>query len=403
MKLSSYRLILLLHYFAQGILVPVLSMMLLAGGIPLSDLALAIGVYSITAAVLEVPTGMLADLIGKKKIYLCSLVVMLLAMTVFLFGYGTAAMMSATSLFGAARALASGSFEALFLDRYSAAFENLAKGIRMLTLSESAGLAAGSLIGGVLPLLSVRFGLGTYDLSLMVRIGLLMLIGLLILLLIPTDHPEVCIQKHRLRTQLRSCTSVLRDSRIVRLLFVAVVASGFALNYVEAYWQPHFASLLGSISDASLWLGVLSVAFLGAAMAGNLLSERLLRAKGDTRRVYLFGRIGMVFSLGISAVSVSPYLFFCAFCLIYFFFGIANVSEGTIINERLRADNRASMLSMQSFVLQLGIVAASVCSKLLPESFGTGGLWLIASAMLLIALLPFANKKTASEEAVHQT
>lgn len=398
MKLSSYRLLLLLHYFAQGILVPVLSMMLLAGGIPLSDLAFAIGVYSVTAVVLELPTGVLADLIGKKKIYLSSLAATVVSMSFFLIGGGKSAMFVGIALFGAARALASGSFEALFLDRYATVFGDLSKGVRILTVSESAGLVVGSLLGGVLPILSVRVGLQTYALSLIVRIGLTLLIGILLVILIPTDHPKHSEPSHRLRTQLRSCASVFADSRIIRLLFLVLVGTGFSLNFVEAYWQPLFSSFLQGSVNASVWLGILSVAYLGAAMGGNVLSERMMRSHSDKRRIYLLGRIGMVLFLFAGAMVRNPVLFFVFFCLLYFCFGMANVAEGTLLNSRLSESNRASVLSMQSLVLQLGVVIASVCSKLLPDTVGIGGLWLISSAVLLVVLLPFANKKKTSEE-----
>jgi MFS family permease len=396
-ELSSYCLLLLLHYFAQGILVPVLSMMLLAGGIPLSDLAFAIGVYSVTAVVLELPTGVLADLIGKKKIYLSSLAATVVSMSFFLIGGGKSAMFVGIALFGAARALASGSFEALFLDRYATVFGDLSKGVRILTVSESAGLVVGSLLGGVLPILSVRVGMQTYVLSLIVRIGLTLLIGILLVILIPTDHPKHTEPSHRLRTQLRSCASVFSDSRIIRLLFLVLVGTGFLLILLKHIGSRCFSSFLQGSVNASVWLGILSSLIL-VQHGGNVLSERMMRSHSDKRRIYLLGRIGMVLFLFAGAMVRNPVLFFVFFCLLYFCFGMANVAEGTLLNARLNESNRASVLSMQSLVLQLGVVIASVCSKLLPDTVGIGGLWLISSAVLWLCCCRLRTKKKTSEE-----
>ena len=58
--------------FGIGLLQPVLSLFLLARGCNLQTLAVVIGVYSVTVILAEVPSGVFADLHGRKVAYFLS-------------------------------------------------------------------------------------------------------------------------------------------------------------------------------------------------------------------------------------------------------------------------------------------------------------------------------------------
>ena len=68
----AQRLILFLHSFSGGVLMPILSLLLLERGCDLRTLPLVLGVYSATVILCEVPTGVCADLLGRKKTFLIS-------------------------------------------------------------------------------------------------------------------------------------------------------------------------------------------------------------------------------------------------------------------------------------------------------------------------------------------
>ena len=71
--------ILLLSYFSTGIIMPVLSLLLLSRGCTMQTLPLMLGLYSLTALFLEVPSGVFADWRGRKPTCLLSVALVMAA------------------------------------------------------------------------------------------------------------------------------------------------------------------------------------------------------------------------------------------------------------------------------------------------------------------------------------
>ena len=67
-----HKAILFLNTFGNGILSPVFSLILLARGCDFITLPLVMGVYSATVILCEVPTGVFADLFGRRRTFLLS-------------------------------------------------------------------------------------------------------------------------------------------------------------------------------------------------------------------------------------------------------------------------------------------------------------------------------------------
>ena len=56
----------------DGMIVPLMSLIYLKHGASIDNLAIFIAIYSLTVIVLEVPSGMLADIMGRKRIFILS-------------------------------------------------------------------------------------------------------------------------------------------------------------------------------------------------------------------------------------------------------------------------------------------------------------------------------------------
>lgn len=383
--------VLSLHYFSQGVLVSVLSLAMIDKGLTLGGIALAMGIYSVTAAVLEVPSGVAADLLGRKRLFILSLFVSAAAFAVMLALHGPVWVFAAVALTGTGRAMASGTVEALFISRYNAAYgtERLPKAMRVLALSESAGLTAGALLGGFLPVVSAALlpRLGAYDLNLMLRLALCLLLAGLTALLIPSDREERP-ERVRLGAHIRESLCTVRRSRALKWLLIANIGLGVALCMLESYWQPLFLGLLGGPQHSGL-LGVLSVMYLGAAVAGNMISEKLLSGKKiGEKAVYLAGRAGMLVCMAGAALIAQPFIFMLLYSLMYFCLGASNISEGTLVHRDVPDQSRTSMLSVQSFMMQAGVLAASAGGSAMAGAYPIGALWLIAAAASALLLAP---------------
>jgi len=76
---APVQLILFLYHFSMGLVVPVLNLVLLNRGANLETLPLLYLVMAVAVLSLELPSGILADLLGRKKIFLLSCVLNVLA------------------------------------------------------------------------------------------------------------------------------------------------------------------------------------------------------------------------------------------------------------------------------------------------------------------------------------
>ncbi len=173
-KLKLYSLITLFNSYSHGIIIPVLSLILLSKGLSLSKLSLVLGLYALSVVILELPTGIAADILGRKNVFCLSLLVSMGSFSTILFGHGLFLMCVGMILYGLSRALASGSFDALFIDWYIEAYgkDKLHKVTTRLEVLDALGLSLGSITGGLLPIISKNFlhQISEYNINLIARI-----------------------------------------------------------------------------------------------------------------------------------------------------------------------------------------------------------------------------------------
>ena len=105
--------------FGTGLLAPVLSLVLLSHGATLENLSLCIGIFAVMVVVLELPSGIMADLIGRKRIFLLSACFMMANYVLLMFSSHFLMLAAACAMQGIGRAFSSGSIEALRSRRIS--------------------------------------------------------------------------------------------------------------------------------------------------------------------------------------------------------------------------------------------------------------------------------------------
>ncbi len=402
MKTRHYALILMLCSFCQGLLASILSLAFLTKGLTLSTLGLGLAAFSATAVLLEVPSGIAADMLGKKRVFILSMVVTAAAILIILPGFGTIWTIGGLALYGVGRALSSGTIEALFISRYRQAFgaESIPKGMKVLSVCESTGLGLGALIGGILPAAGAALIplFGPYDLPLLLRAVLSLAAAFLAAALIPEDVPEKHEHLNSLKRQLQEGAALFRGSRNLKSLLISVVGVGFVLAFLEVYWQPRMLSLLGGGQDQTVFLGVLSLLYFAAIAVGSLICEKALKARRVSQKaLYLTARVVMLLLLVGAALAGHPSVFALSYCAIYFTFGASNVAEGAIFHQEVPDSQRASFLSMQSLLLQLGFMTASLISGALVKAFSISGAWVIGAVVAALMLLPSFKIKTAAQ------
>lgn len=404
MKLSVYSLIMFLNSYLTGIVTPVLTLALMDKGASISNISIILGLYALTVILLELPSGMMADIFGRKKVFVLSLLVFTISFSLLLISKGFIVLCIVMILYGLGRALASGSFDALFIDYYIDTFgkDKLNNITTRLSVLEALGLSAGALSGGFYPEVSSKYlssSLGLYDLNILVRIvltlALLIISAVFIVDTVNRDNENPLSIKDHIKI---SSDFVFKNSTLL-YIFISVFSTGFFLSALETYWQPHFITFLPDESSSSRLLGLMAFLYLGAAMAGSILSNKTIKKnKFNLRKMYLLMRACIAFLLILTALQTNIPSFIALYASIYLVFGMATIPEGVILNSETPNKIRASVLSVNSFTMQMGGLFGSFLYTILINYISIPAIWMLAAFMILITLAIIGRKFIRTEK-----
>ncbi|HWR61562.1 MAG TPA: MFS transporter [Clostridia bacterium] len=371
--------IIAVNSFSVGIMLPVMNLALLERGASLQTLPLLLAAYSATALCLELPSGICADLYGRREVFLLSCVFQFIAYSVMLAADNMVWLVFAMAFHGMGRAFSSGSLDALFIDQaiIQSGEGCLAKVTSRMALLDGIGLAVGGIAGGVLA--------GMAD-GYLANISLRMALSAALFIMAVSfvkEQPVPGEKKHTaLNGLIRQGKQIIFSTPGFRLLFAGVFFTGVFLSAVETYWQPAFMELPSAKS--SLWLlGVITFMGFMAVAAGNIIAQKLLdRYSRSWWNVYNLFRLLVGASIVIFALQGSAAGFVAWYALVYLLLGAGNVAESTLINRLTPGSMRASVLSLSSLTLQIGALCASVFSSIVIMRLKFSGIWITSGVLL---------------------
>lgn len=400
------------HWFIVGLIFPILILLVLDKGLSIFEAGTVLAIYSGTTVLLELPTGGLADSIGRRKVYLLSVVVHMASIVIFLFSFDYLTVALAALTMGAGRALSSGSMDAWFVDEFKARFPqgNLQEALAKANFYIPLGLGIGSLLGGALPMtageaMRASFGVSIYTAN---------LFGILVADLLQMIITRAIIKENRaasggdtLADGFRRVPEVISaslrygvHSRPVLTLLLVMAAMGFGMTGLELLWQPRVGEIMGS--DAQTWvLGVLAAAYFFVTAAGSAaVTSVCIRLKNDNALVMTLLTIGIGASIIVLSFQSSILPFAAFYLLTYMIIGMTNSPWGTIYNNEIPTEQRSTMLSFESLVLQGGGLIGSVFLGFVADGAGIPAAWAIAGAVVALSSLLMLHFRDIKRRAV---
>ncbi|MFI6938797.1 MFS transporter [Streptomyces sp. NPDC050418] len=383
-------------------------------GMALAAIAGFFAAHSLTAALLELPTGGLSDVIGRRAVLAAAGVFDVLAFVCV--GLGTTAWILALgmALKGVGRALHSGPAESWYVETvqaHSGPEADLRTGLARGATATSTALAAGTLIGGAIPwLLGLGPDLGTklaeatggQVIALSVPALVASVLSAVFVAYVILALPEKPRPKTTLGATLRGVPGTVigglrlgaRD-RIVRRVLITAAAVGAALCSIELLTPGRVAELSGAAeSGAALFAGLACAGFVCSAV-GSQFAPLVARWAGSGGRAVLFALAAAGGGLLALAVTVTAdgalavVIAAAGYCLVYIGLGAASPNQNELLHRRVTNDARATALSVQSLALQLvGALAALVAGALPPGPLP----WLVGAVALLCAALLWAGR-----------
>ncbi|AJY75358.1 MFS transporter [Paenibacillus beijingensis] len=310
-------------------------------------------IYAVTIVLLEVPTGVIADKWGRKRMLVisallgCGEFIILLAATEF-WHFALVVLLA-----GVSRSAGSGSENALLYDSLivqgrASSFE---KELGRLNVCDFVSSVLAALSGS---LLASRLGL---ELNYWISLGSA-LIALLISLLLaePSPNGRNASAEESIPFKRYVAESLLffRTNPGVRVVLLSGMVTGTALGFIDEFWQL-YANRLGT---PVLYFGLLSAALMVLRMPGNLLVHVLLNR--FSYRTLLI-TVTAVFAAGFTFAAISKnYAGLAAMLVICFFSGVMEPLAAGYLHHRIDSSMRATIDSFQSLGLNVFHIAAGL-------------------------------------------
>ena len=368
------QLLLFLNHFSVGLLAPVLNLMLLDRGASYQTLPLLYMVMAAVILLFEIPSGICADMIGRKRVFLLSGFFNTISfILLYLAKESIILLFVSIALYGIGRAFASGSLDALIIDQAVAKHGNqgLPRITARLSILEAVGLSLGSICGGFL----AHLGEG-YSVNLIIRtVSIILVMGLAALFTEEVSHTSEI--RLPFKEHIREGIKIVISSKAFAIAIAGGFIVGIALSSVETYWQPAFIQVSGS-KESNWMLGIIMFLGFSAVSGGNFLAQRILTGQDKTKFwIHILSRGFLGASLVLFALQTSKVGYILLYTIFYLILGLGNIAELTIINSLTPSSIRASILSLYSFVIQIGLMVSSLISSLSVQWVGFAGVWVI--------------------------
>jgi MFS family permease len=391
-----------LRWLPVGLVLPFLVITPQARGLTLGEIGVVFAVHSAVAIVLEVPSGALADLAGRKRVLLVGAALTAGSLLTFAAAQGVAAFVASVALLATGRALISGSLEAWYVDslRLLDPAAPLSHGLSRGAAAEGLAMAAGSLAGGGLVAVAhpAADGGGAFSgYGIAAIAGALVAVAYLVAVAILVDERDRPARRpgrpdpvaRQVREIFATARAEFAGSVAVRVVVVTGIALGMSFTAVELLWQPRLAELLNDPHAHGVAFGALAAGSMLAVALGAALSPRLKRRAG-LRWAYLLALAAGAVCVTVLGAPGSVAGFALLYLLAYLSMGLADPLHFELLNDAVGARARATMISGEALATQAGALVANLGVGALASSQGAPFVWAIGGSLLTVTTLAVA-------------
>lgn len=391
-KIRIYTATRFLTSFAFGTILPVYVLYFRHYQINLFQIALLAAIFEASILFFEMPTGLLADIYGRRISVVLSSLVSLISGLIFIFFPFLAGFVVAGVIGGLGETLRSGALEAWLVDslKHEGKEDRLKYAFARGTKFKTAGNLSGLILGGYLASVNMK----------LVWVPFTIAFFILCLLLIRKMKEEYAIEKKvseriifKFSETIRQSLNVLKAQKLILALILLSLFSEFSFETISQFWQVHFDESLSIPTQYFGWIlaiaSILTILFIDKV---TTLSERFIH---EISSLIILEFLFLV-SLLLVALTVSPLLAVMFFILLQTFVSFKEPIFLNLYNKHIPSPQRATLLSFQSLVGSGGEVLAALCIGMVAQKFGlriTFGFGTVVLFVGIIAFLLLATSK----------
>jgi MFS family permease len=380
-----------LRWLPTGLLIPVLVLLLLERGLSLGQIGLVTAAQGLVVMLLELPTGALADALGRRRVLLGAVSVEAAAVALLVVADSLSAMVVVFALQGVYRALDSGPLDAWFVDTAQAADQDadIERGLVHGGVVLGLAISAGSLASGGLVALGPVAGVDALVLPLLASL-VLELVHLTAVALLMTEARPV--RPAAARRVLHSTPAVIgaaiglvRGSPVLVALVTVEFLWGFGMVAFETFTPARLSEVLGDADRAAALLAPATAAAWLLSAAGALIAPSLVTRLGAARAGAVL-RVAQGLTIVGIGLTTGPIGLLAAYLATMAVHGAASpVHQGMLHRADLRPSTRATVVSANSLTAQTGGAMGGIALGALADAASLTTAILAGAAVLAIA------------------
>ncbi|EWT03073.1 MFS transporter [Intrasporangium oryzae NRRL B-24470] len=389
------------RWFPIGLVIGVSTLWQLEHGLSIAEVMSLASVAGLTVFALELPTSGFADAAGRRPVLVAAALVNVVASVATLAAQSYWMFLAAALLTGVFRALDSGPLEAWYVDtvHLTSPGADVDDALSAQGAIVGGAIAVGALLSGGLVWWHPVPGASALMVPVALFVGLNVVHLAAVAVLLREEHPRPDASDHRgsavhqALASGRQAPGVVRDG--LRLLRGSRVLLGIVL--VELFWslamvvfegfQPiRLAELVGGEEQAGAIMGPVAAGGWAVFAVGSALAGWSSRRIGVTRTAMaarVLNGLGAV-AMGLAA---GPVGLVSAYAVTYLLHGAAGPMHGALLHREARAENRATVLSMNSMFAFAAFGVAAPLVGLLAERTSTQVAMVAAGALSILGVL----------------
>ncbi|KPK99847.1 MAG: hypothetical protein AMJ91_06110 [candidate division Zixibacteria bacterium SM23_73_3] len=371
--------------FAFGTILPVYVLYFRHYQINLFQIALLAVVFEASILIFEIPTGLVADIYGRRISVVLSSAVSLLSGLIFIFFPFLAGFIVAEIIGGLGETLRSGALEAWLVDslKHEGREKNQKYAFSQGTKFRILGNLLGLILGGYLASFNMK----------LVWVPFAVVFFTLCLFLILSMKEEYTIEKKvskkiisKFSRTIKQSLKVLGSQKLILALVVLSLFSEFSFEAISQFWQVHFDENLSISTQYFGW--ILAIASILTILFIDKVTRFSEKFKLEVSSLIILEFLFLA-SLLFIALTVSPLLAVIFFILLQTFVNFKEPVFLDLYNKHIPSSERATLLSFQSLVGSGGEVLAGLCIGMVAQKFGLRITFGFGTVMLFVGIITF--------------
>jgi len=372
-----------IFFVHTGIIGAVYVLYLLSKGLSIFQANMVSAVFTLTSICLEVPSGAVCDIIGKRRTAIFAGIALFIAMLCFQLGMNIGIIIIGQIFWGMSYSLESGTIEAWAINEGKFKDSEIDIVFASSAKVQSIAMILGSFIG-------TWFADRSLNLIWFAPMITSLIFIFMVFVFIKEPKEQNKINQISITNLFKSSIAnikagfnlIISEKKLLYVYNFNIIIA-FIFSPLMIFWSVYLKQI--SNDSSYIYLSFVWVLIQLALVAGNQILE-YIGLKYKRKTIFIFSLIVLAISM-ISMNFIDGFIFATAMILLQeLICAVINSSQRGLINNHIDDEKRATMISYSSLFNSLGKVMASVLFGMVADIFSITAAWMTAGIMSLLSI-----------------